>query len=155
MKKENGGKLTYQIIEKPNSILVVPLLNSTTILFIKEFMYAIDEYQLDLPGGRIDQGENAIQTANRELQEEVGFRSEKLDYLGTLTISPGYIKQKTEVFLARDLIENRFPGDEEEPLTVVKVPFTDFEKLIDEGKLTESRAIAALYMARRFLEKEK
>ena len=57
--------------------------------------------------------------------------------------------------MARDLQENKLAGDEEEELEVVPYPFKDVEKLIDSGEIHDARIIAALYLAKRFLEKEK
>lgn len=146
-------KVTYQILEKADTSLIVPITEKGQLILVKEYFYAIDEYQLGLPKGKIDPGHNDLTTANKELQEEIGFKAGKLDKLGTVTMSPGYLTQKTHIFLARKLTESKLDGDEEEALEVVYYPFDKFEELIDQGKLTEARMIAALYLAKRFLEK--
>lgn len=144
-------KVTYQILEKDDTALLVPINQKNELVLVKEYFYAIDEYQLGLPKGRIDPGYDDIKTANKELQEEIGFKAGRLDKLGVLTMSPGYSTQKTHIFLARDLTESKLEGDEEEVLEVVYYSFDKFEELIDQGKLTEARMIAALYLARKFL----
>ncbi len=150
-----GDKLvTYQIMEKANSALLVPINQNNELILIKEYFYAIDEYQLGLPKGRIDDGHNEEETANKELQEEIGFKAGKLDKLGVVTLSPGYSTQKTYLFLARDLTENKLKGDEEEGLEVSTYPFEKFEDLINAGKITDARMIAALYLAKKFLSEE-
>lgn len=145
-------KVTYQILEKANTVLIVPINEKNELVLVKEYFCAIDEYQLGLPKGKIDPGHNDLTTANKELQEEIGFKAGKLDKLGTVTMSPGYLTQKTHIFLARELTDSKLEGDEEEILEVVLYPFDKFEELIEQGKLTEARMIAALYLARRFLE---
>lgn len=147
----DGKKLTRQILEKPNTAIIVPLTANGDLVLIKEYFTALDEYQLDLPGGRIDLGMNELETANKELQEEIGYKAGRLDKIGEFTMSPGYLTQRSYVFVARDLTESRLKGDEEEPLEVIKHPFDKFEELIDSSQLTEARAIAALYLARRFI----
>jgi ADP-ribose diphosphatase len=147
-----GKKVTYQIVEKRDTALIVPIVKGQ-VIFVKEYFYAIDEYQLGLPKGRIDEGSDPLETANKELQEEIGFKAKKLDLLGVFTMAPGYYTQKTNIFLARDLEESKLVGDEEEKLEVIKYPFDKFEDLIDSGELTEARMITALYLARRFLSK--
>lgn len=151
---DNGKKATYQIMEKADTALVVPIDSENNLILVREYFYAIDEYQLGLPKGRIDEGYDPIKTANKELQEEVGYKAEKLDRLGVLTMTPGYSTQKTHVFLARELVESELKGDELEELDVVKHPFNKFESLIDTGEITEARMIAALYLAKRFLNAE-
>lgn len=145
-------KITYQILEKPDTSLIVPLNEKRELILVKEYFYAIDEHQLGLPKGKIDEGHDDLSTANKELQEEIGFKANRLDKLRVVTMSPGYLTQKTHIFLARDLIESKLDGDEEEPLEVICYPFDKFEDLIDQGKLTEARMIAALYLAKRYLE---
>lgn len=146
-------KVTYQILEKPDTSLIVPINEKGELILVREYFYAVDEYQLGLPKGKIDKGHDDLITANKELQEEIGFKAGKLDKLGTVTMSPGYLTQKTHIFLARELTESKLEGDEEETLEVVYYPFDKFEELIDQKELTEARMIAALYLTRRFLEK--
>lgn len=143
-------KITYQILEKSDTALIVPINEKGELILVREYFCAIDEYQLGLPKGKIDKGHTDLTTANKELQEETGFKAGKLDNLGTVTMSPGYLTQKTHIFLARGLTENKLDGDEEEVLEVIYYPFDKFEELIDQGKLTEARMIAALYLAKKF-----
>lgn len=154
LENDRGDEATYQIMEKVDTALIVPIDSDNNLILVREYYYAIDEYQLGLPKGRIDEGSNDRETANKELQEEIGFKAEKLDKLGILTMTPGYSTQRTHVFLAQDLVESKLEGDELEELEIVKHPFEKFEQLIDEQELTESRMIAALFLARRFLNSE-
>lgn len=149
---QNGEVKTHQIIKKPDVSIIVPLTNKNTILFIKEYATAHDKYHLDLPGGKIDPGMNEIETANKELQEEIGYKAGKLDQIGLFTMSPGYLTQKSFIFLARNLTESKLEGDETEPLEIVEYPFEKFEELIESGELNEARSIAALYIVRKFLK---
>lgn len=148
---DDGTERTYRYFDKADTAMIVPLTNDGRVLLVREYAVALDEYQLGLPKGRVEEGDGALETANRELQEEIGFRADSLVQLGTLTMSPGYIAQKTQVFLARNLVESRLDGDEIEPLEIVSCEFSEFERLVDSGELNESRAISALYMARRFM----
>lgn len=149
-----GKKVTYQLVEKRDTALLIPINSNNEVIFVKEYFYAIDEVQLGLPKGRVEEGDDALKTANKELQEEVGYKAHKLDFLGTYTMAPGYYTQKTHMYLARDLEVSKLEGDEEEKLEVFRYPFDKFEELIEQKKLTEARMIAALFLARRFLEKE-
>lgn len=148
---DGGKKFRRQIMDKGDTSLIVPLDLHNDLILIKEYFPAIDEYQLGLPKGRIDPGFDPLETANKELQEEIGFKANKLEELGIVTISPGYITQKTHIFLATNLVESKLTGDEEEPLEIVLYPFAKFENLIVQKKMTDARMIAALYLARKFL----
>lgn len=146
---DNGDQVIYQIMEKPDTALIVPIDQNGNLILVREFYNAINEYQLGLPKGRIELGLNELETANKELQEEIGYKANKLDKLGVLTMSPSYLTQKTHVFLARDLVPSRLEGDEPEQLEIIEYPFANFEELIEEGKLTESRMITALFLAKK------
>jgi ADP-ribose diphosphatase len=148
---DSGEIKTWEIMEKKDTAMVVPITNDGNVLLIREFYPAINEYQLALPKGRIDSGEDEFSTAQKELQEEIGYKAGKMHKLGVLTMSPGYITQKTHVFLAQELMESKLEGDEYEPIELVPYPFSTFETLIDEGKLQEARVIVALYLARQYI----
>jgi hypothetical protein len=68
-------------------------------------------------------------------------------------MSPGYFTQKTQVFLAEDLVESHLEGDEDSIAEVFKYPFSRFEELIKKGELTESRMISALFLVKSYLNK--
>lgn len=148
----NGEKIKREILDKGDTSLIVPINLHNELILVKEYFPAIDEYQLGLPKGRIDPGLDPAETANKELQEEIGYKAHKLEEIGVVTMSPGYITQKTHIFLATNLVESSLVGDEAEPLEIVLYPFAKFENLITGKKITEARMIAALYLAKRFLQ---
>lgn len=152
LKLSNGKVNKYQIIEKRDTSLIVPITLDGKLIYVEEFFAAINEYQVGLPKGRIDEGLDALTTANKELQEEIGYKANKLTKLGILTISPGYLTQKTHVYLAEDLVESKLPADDDEEIKVMRIPLSQFENLIEAGKLTEARMISALYIAKKYLK---
>jgi ADP-ribose diphosphatase len=149
----NDKTHTFSILEKGDTALLVPITENNEVIFIKEYFAAINEYQVALPKGRIENNLNALETANKELQEEIGFKANKLDKIAVLTMSPGYFTQKTNVFVARDLIESKLDGDEDSIIEIFKYPLSHFEDLINKGELTESRMISTLFLARSFLKR--
>lgn len=152
LKTSDGRTVTYQIVEKRDTVLIVPILGDKAI-FVNEYFPAIDAYQLTLPKGSIEQGHDELHTVNKELQEEIGYKATKITKLNTLTMSPGYLAQRTHIFLAQGFTESKLEGDELESLEIVEYPFDSFEDLIEDGKLVEARSIAALYLAKKKLSK--
>ncbi|HIE78191.1 MAG TPA: ADP compounds hydrolase NudE [Candidatus Thioglobus sp.] len=146
----NGTKRQYERLKPPSkgAVLVIPMLDDDTVLMIYEYSGGTDRYELGLPKGKIDDGETHIEAANRELMEEVGYGSNKITFLKTMTLAPGYQSSITHVILAEDLYESSAIGDEPEPLEVVKHKLSNIENLVYNEDLTESRSIAALYMAK-------
>ena len=149
----NGERRQYERLlgGSRGSVLVVPMLDDDTVLLIREYSTGSHDYQLGLPKGRIEDGEDPLQAADREIREEVGYGASDLRLLRTVSIVPSYIQHQTHVILARDLFPDRQPGDEPEPIEVVPWKLSDWRELMAQPDLTEARSIAALYMTREFL----
>jgi ADP-ribose diphosphatase len=146
----NGTKRQYERLKPPGkgAVLVIPMLDDDTVLMIYEYSGGTDRYELGLPKGKIDDGETHTEAANRELMEEVGYGANKITFLKTMTLAPGYQSSTTHIILAEDLYESSATGDEPEPLEVVQHKLSNLENLVYNEDLTESRSIAALYMAK-------
>ncbi|MEE4465535.1 ADP compounds hydrolase NudE, partial [Azotobacter chroococcum] len=131
--------------------MIVALIDDQHALLVEEYCAGTDDYQLSLPKGLIEPGEDILVAANRELKEEAGYGAHHLEYLTELSLSPGYMTQKIQVVLARDLYEKRLPGDEPEPMRVERVNLRELSDLVRHAQFSEGRALAALYLARDLL----
>lgn len=132
-------------------VMVAPLLDADTIILVREYAAGTDRYELTLPKGLIDPGEDALAAADRELREEAGFGAGSCEYFNSLTVAPGYNGQATTVVIARDLFPASLPGDEPEPLEVVYGSLANLDELVARDELTEARTIATLYRVREWI----
>jgi 8-oxo-dGTP pyrophosphatase MutT (NUDIX family) len=101
---DNESKVIYQYWDKADTAMIVPITSEGDVIFITEYQVAFDVPMLSLPKGRIEKGEDPEEIANKELQEEIGYKAHKLNKIATLIEMPGYISGKTHVYLARDLV---------------------------------------------------
>ena len=151
----NGVERTYERLVSKGSgygaVMVVAMLDAEHAVLVEEYCAGTDDYQLSLAKGLIEPGEDVLVAANRELKEEAGFGAERLELIAELSLSPGYMSQKIQVVLARDLYAERLPGDEPEPLEVVPWKLADLGQLILQEDFSEGRSIAALFIAREWL----
>jgi ADP-ribose diphosphatase len=149
----NGVETQYErLLGSPQgSVLIVPMLDDETVLLIREYAAGIDRYELALPKGRIEKGEELLAAANREIMEEVGYAANSLHHLTSVSVAPGYVGYFTHVVLARDLYPCTAEGDEPEPIDVVPWKLDQLSQLLQRDDCTEARSIAALYMTREYL----
>lgn len=126
-----------------DAVMVMPIHDNHLIL-IREYACGVEDYMLGLPKGLIDPGEDMMDSANRELQEEAGFGAKNLEFVTSFSMNPGYTNLKTHLVKATDLYPSSIEGDEPEPLEVVKWPLDKLDELLARKDFTEARSIAAL-----------
>ena len=152
----NGVERTYERLASRGvgygAVMIVAMADERHALLVEEYCAGTDDYQLSLPKGLVEPGEDVLLAANRELQEEAGFAARSLEWLTELSLSPGYMSQKIQVVLARDLYPSRLPGDEPEPMGLERVDLGELSALVAHPQFSEGRALAAVYLARDLLE---
>ena len=153
----NGQTRCYQRIvgSDEGAVLVVPMPDPETVLLIREYAAGMERYDLAFPKGRIETGEDVLVAANREIQEETGYGSRRLEKISSVTLAPGYLFHTTHIVLARDLYPQRLPGDEPEPIEVVPWKLGELDNLVGRQDFNEARSIAALFMVREWLGRER
>jgi ADP-ribose diphosphatase len=151
----NGQRRLFERLGRGHAnggaVLIVPLLDSRTVLLVREYAAGLHRYELGLPKGRIEPGEAVLCSANRELKEEVGYGARQLFHLTTLSLAPSYLEHTTEVVVAEDLYAEKLPGDEPEELEVVPWRLDKLGELLAGGECTEARSIAALFLTQHYL----
>ncbi len=151
----NGVERDYQrMMRGPRgAVMMVPLLDADTVLLIREYAAGTERYELVLPKGRIDKGEEILEAANREMMEEVGMGATQLTQINTLTLAPTFMGHETHVVLAQGLYEKRLEGDEPEELEVIPWKLSALHELIAREDCCEGRTIAALFQVRDMLQR--
>ena len=151
----NGARRNYERLARSNkggAVLIIPMLDENTVLLIREYAAGVHRYELGLPKGKTEANESSLLAANRELKEEIGYGSGKLQQLTTLSLAPGYLGHMTDIILAQDLYPEKLPGDEPEELEVIPWNLNDISELLSSGECTEARSIAALFIAQEYFK---
>lgn len=153
----NGERRKYERLHGRGhgAVAVVPMLDADTVLLVREYAAGVHRYELGLVKGRIDAGESPLEAANRELMEEAGYGARDLVVLRSLTLAPTYMSHATHLVLARDLYPQRLPGDEPEALELVPWKLADIGELILREEFSEGRSVAALFIAREWLQQQR
>ena len=137
--------LKYEIISGngQGAVLIVPILGNE-IIFIKEYAAAVDDYMITFPKGKIDKDESMYEAANRELQEEIGYKANDVKFIKKIHLAPGYINHVTYIMFAQNLQSSSLPGDEPEALEQIRVNKTELKKFLETSEIIDSRVYAAL-----------
>jgi ADP-ribose diphosphatase len=151
---EPGKIAKWEVVYKGgNSVAIVPIDENNNVYLVREYFGATDERTLCLPKGMVDKGEEPIKAAQREMQEEIGFRGD-LQHLVDMSVSPGYLTQKTGLFLATNLKPSKLQGDEIQYIEPVKIPLSKALEMVRDGQITEARTIGGLALAKIMLDQK-
>ncbi|MEN8176329.1 MAG: ADP compounds hydrolase NudE [Pseudomonadota bacterium] len=150
----NGAHRTYERVLGSNrgAVLVAPLTSDRELLLVREYATGMQRYELTFVKGNVDPGEDMLQAANRELQEEIAQAARVLRHLHSITTAPGYLRHTTHVVLAQELYPASRDGDEPEPLEQVRWPLERLDALLEEEEFTDARSVATIYLLQRHLD---
>ncbi|MFC1649611.1 NUDIX hydrolase [Patescibacteria group bacterium] len=129
-------------------MIVVALSDKNEIILKREYRPGVQKMVFELPAGYIEKGETPRQAALSELQDEMGYKSRKIQKVGELYRSPKRLTQVTTVFLAKDL---KWKGQnleaDEHGIEISFVPYKKVVKMIKDGEIKDMATIAAIMMA--------
>ena len=143
-----GGSAVREVIDHGPAVVLVPIDESGQVLLVRQYRYAVGETLLEAPAGIVEEGEEPDETAQRELQEEVGRIAGDLWKLGEFWATPGFCNELMHAYVARDLSHSALDADDDEDITVVAVPMAEALDMIAAGEIRDAKTIAALLMAR-------
>ncbi len=147
----NGHESTREYILHPGAAMIIAMADDRTIVLERQYRYPLRRHFIELPAGKIDPGEDPLDTAKRELREECGYVAAEWRHLTTLHPSIGYANERIELYLARDLTQVGHQLDEDELLEVLHVPVAEALAWIRDGRITEAKAVTGLLWADKIL----
>ena len=146
----NGIENEYYIADFPDWANIIALTPEKEIVLIKQYRHGTQKIEVEIPGGCVDPGEDPLDGAIRELEEETGYIGENPQYIGKVSPNPSFQSN----YCHSILLENARPGgmqklDDGEDIEVFTASLEDVENLIESGELSNSMVIAALYLLKK------
>ena len=117
------------------------------ILLVKQFRYPYKEITLELPAGKLNEGETPEQTAIRELEEEGGIIAGRVKKLFDVYPTPAYTNEIIRIYQAEDIKEGAVNLDEDEFLSAVWMDKKEVKRMIDSGEIKDAKTLIALLYA--------
>jgi len=151
----NGAVVDYERLHSNihGIVMIIPLLDGETLLLVREYAAGVERYELGFPKGLMEEGESVKSAADREIKEEIGYGSQRLTVIKSVSVIPGYANFETQIVLAEDLYPAQLPGDEPEPVEVVPWRIDELASLITKEDFTEARSIAAVCLLEHYLDR--
>lgn len=141
----NGHEERWDFIHHDGAAAVVAVADDGKLLMVRQYRNALKRETLEIPAGKLDApDEPKIECAYRELEEETGYRCEKLEYLMSLNTTVAFCDEAIDIFVARNLIPSKQNLDEDEVINVEAWEVEDLEELIWSGKMTDAKTVAAI-----------
>jgi ADP-ribose pyrophosphatase len=137
---------TREVVEHSNCVCIVPLDPQNNVLLVRQYRKPAEDILLEIPAGRVEEGEVSQEAVLRELQEETGYTADSLEHLSSFWMSPGFCTELMHAYIARELRPSRLPADEDENIEVVRVPLDRIPEMIRSGEINDAKSIASLLM---------
>ena len=147
----DGRTARREYVRHPGAALMIPMPDAETVLLVRQYRYPVGRHFYELPAGKIDAGEEPLQSAKRELREECGCEAADWTHLTTLHPCIGYSDERIELYLARGLTHVGGPPEEGEFMESMAVPLVEALEWVRTGRITDSKTIVGLLWADKFL----
>lgn len=148
----NGKEAWREVVHHPGASAVVAIDEDNRIIMEKQFRYALNDYLLEIPAGKLDAGEDPLVCAKRELEEETGIIASEWISLGTIATSPGFCNEVIHLYVAKGLSKGEIHWDEDEYVEVERYTFDELLQRITEEKIKDSKSLSALLLAMPYIQ---
>ena len=143
----NGRQATREVVVRAPAVVIAPIDEDGNVVMVRQYRYPVEEALLEVPAGMVEPGEDPDDCAQRELQEETGYRANDLRSLGGFWSTPGYSSEYKYAYVARGLVPSKLEADYDEDIAVERYPLSEIPAMIREGRIRDAKSIAVLLMA--------
>ncbi len=141
---ENGNIATREVVHHNGGAGVAAIDEQGNIYLVRQFRYALQKELIEIPAGKLEIGEDPLNTAKRELQEEAGIVADQYKSLGELVPTCGYCNEIIYIYAAKGLNKTKTNPDEDEFVTSFKVPLSKAVSMVLNGEIVDSKTVSAI-----------
>jgi ADP-ribose diphosphatase len=147
--EEPGGvRATREVVRHRGSVAALAVHDDGSVVLIRQYRYPVEDGVWELPAGRLDPGETALEGARRELEEETGLQAAHVESIGTFYTTPGFCDEVMHLFRATRLTQGPARPESDERIEVRTLPLAEARAMIDSGAIREGKTLVALLLER-------
>jgi ADP-ribose pyrophosphatase len=143
---KTGFEIARSVVRHAGSAVMMAMDDKDRILLVRQYRLPADDYLWELPAGKIDEGEKALQTAKRELVEETGYSAKTWTKLATFYVSPGYVQERMTIFLATDLKSGKATPMDDEQIETRWFKKKEVGEMIRDGKIKDAKTMVGFFL---------
>lgn len=145
--REGEVEYTREIVVHRGSAVIVPVFDDGTVALVRQYRHAAGKYMLEVPAGSLEDGEDPLTGATRELEEEVGVTASNIELITEFYVSPGFLTEKMYVFLATGLTKTKQNLEIDELIEIERLTFPQAFEMIRSGEIEDAKSIIGLATA--------
>jgi len=143
----DGNESSREIVEHAGAVAILPLDDENNIWMVQQYRKPVEKTLLEIPAGIIEENEEPLVCAQRELAEETGLRAARWEKILSYYSSPGFSNEILHIYMARELTDGEAKPDKDEFLKITKIPLEEAYKSIFEGKILDGKSIIGIQYA--------
>ena len=143
----NGHEFEMEVVQHPGGAAMVALNDAKEICLLKHYRCVLDQWLWELPAGKIDNREDPLDTAQRELVEEVGLTAQQWQDLGVCISSPGVFTERVHLFLATGLKSVPSAAEDDEVFELHWLPLRTAWEMLLQGEIEDAKTIVGIFRA--------
>ncbi len=143
---DRGLEIVREVVRHPGGAGALPLFADGRVALVRQYRHPARRELLEIPAGKIEDGETPEICAVREVEQEIGFRAGRMEKLAEFYSTPGFCEEKLYVYLATDLTLTSQNLDHDEWVEIVYLPFAEAAQMAERGEIEDSKTIVALLM---------
>jgi ADP-ribose pyrophosphatase len=149
--RENGREVTRDVIRHNGSVVILAIDDSKNkkdpmVVLERQYRHAARQFLLELPAGKLEEGEELLAGAKRELLEETGFKAKRWSKLVRYFASPGFLGEWMQVFLAEGITAGDAQPEYDEQIEVQMHPVSEILRMIEAGKIHDGKTLISLML---------
>jgi ADP-ribose pyrophosphatase len=150
----NGKEATRDLVLHPGASVVVPMSEQGELYMVRQYRKPIEKESLEIPAGKLDQGEDPEVCAHRELKEETGLVTKNMKHIISIHSTPGFCNEVLHMYVATDLEEGEACADEDEFISCEKIPVKELVDRVINHEITDAKTIIGILLADKIIKGE-